>query len=218
MGQFAQKYSRDQKDACATAYVDRRLTAREVQNLARDGHLTLNGQQLEPFEIALAMIYDSGKRLRRQRKGELATGLTDVPHEDAIESLRKRLVSMVDKELARLERAQPKGRLDIEYTRQLARAMREIKALGGPGERPPKPGQRDPKTQQHADGHTVGGLAGQIISSAGRSNEAETAPERPSPQHTQAETRAEEPSTAEPTDQTNGQTEPGSSRRAAVLT
>lgn len=173
MGQWAPKYTDEQREAVAVAYLDRGVKpASRICDLAAAGQLATAGdanRTLEPFEIPVASVRDIYRNARRRRSGALKSGLTDVPHRDAIESLRQRLVSVADHELARVEKQQARANgkpVDPELLRQIARAVREIAALPGPNDaRPVKPGDKIPGENRTAGGPTVGGIAGQILSS-----------------------------------------------------
>src|SRR4051794_21347150 len=113
MGRFAETYTYEQREALATAYVDRGLTAPQVVELAAAGALTYAGERLEPFEARASSVRSYGGALRRRRAGLVKSSLTEQAHRDAIEALRVRLISAADRELAALERQKP-GTWDLE--------------------------------------------------------------------------------------------------------
>lgn len=135
MGQFDEKYSRAEKDAVASYWLDRKVRpAAAICRLAEAGELEHEGKRLPKFRISEAMVRHEGAKLRKQRHGELRTQLAAVTPRDAVESLRKRLVSAVDHEMQRIEREQQGALLSgdpIDGTRltKLASAVDRIAKL-----------------------------------------------------------------------------------------
>ena len=157
---FNEKYSHEQRDAMAQAHVDLGLTAKRVVDMAAAGELSLNGQRLPPFQATASTVRDKARQLRRRRAGQTSSRLADQPHRDAVETLRRRLVSAADVALTRLERdlAKPKLKPDVEQLRQIARAGREIAALPGRDDpRPPAPGLKVNGRGGRSDGGTTQG-------------------------------------------------------------
>ncbi len=163
------KYTEAQREAAAVAYVDRQVRpARAVVQLAAAGDLIYGDGKLDPFTISETAIREYASQLRKKRRGTLKSGLTDASHGDAVERLRKRLVSAADHELSRIERMQARnnrtGTADPEHVRQAARMVREIAALPGKNDpRTVKPGMRTPGTKDTETGQVNSGLAGKII-------------------------------------------------------
>ncbi len=230
MGRFDPVYTAEQRSAIEEAYLDRGIRpARRVAELARVGELL---PELDPFPIPTPTAADMIRTAKKRRAGQLASALADQAPRDATETIRRRLVSMVDKELERIEKL--KGPVDMDLLRQVARAAREIAALPGPTDpRPVAPGARIPGTTEHEPGGKPGGLAGAILSSHRKSG-AEPSPRRtPQPTtdddgdqgtgDTSTETTAHEPTTAQDTERSmeqgagpREQTSPGAPPRALV--
>jgi hypothetical protein len=163
MPAFTATYTDDQRDAAAAAYVDRRIPAPRVAELAAAGELTLNGRPIEPFEIIPQYVRTLGTRLRRRRAGDIEREIAKLPARDSIEALRRRLVSTADQELAALERQKP-GKRDLERFRQVIRCVREAAALPGAKDpRPSAPGRREGGGPDREGAETRGGLAGDIL-------------------------------------------------------
>lgn len=188
---FAPKYTQRQRDALAFAYLDRGIRpARRVVELAAAGQLELDGEKLPAFTTNQNAVRDFAAKLRKTRDGKTASTLADAPPRDAIETLRRRLISMTDGCIAIEERRKPEDR-DPERIRQLARATREIAALPGPSDpRPAAPGQR--KDGKREGGETRGGLPGPLLAdhrrTAGKAQpDPQTVPE-PAQTHTNPHT------------------------------
>jgi hypothetical protein len=216
MSYFQAKYSAEQKEAMALARLDRGLTAKKVVDQATNGLLPdSHGQLLPPFEPTVPTVYDAARTLKKRRRGELATGLADLDQNDAVEALRRRLLSVADSELRLIEKA--KTPADLERLRQIVRVTREISALPGPNQgRTVQPGQRDPEAKRTAGGATTGGLAGSILAAVRSTGQ--PAPEPPTPQHTMAENTGPEPPQKNHKDNENHEdtTAPGSVQRREI--
>jgi hypothetical protein len=136
--------------------------------MAAAGELHYDGQRLEPFETNEGTVRDLARNLRlRTIGGKRATPLENRPHRDAIETLRRRLITTADVLLRDLERQSAKapGTVNLERLRQIARMVREAAALPGPDDpRPPAPGVQVGGFRN--GGTTRGGLAGRILNDA----------------------------------------------------
>src|SRR5205823_6462688 len=100
---------------------------------------------------------------RKQEAAQAASELVDRPPRDAVERLRRQLVTALAEELTRIEIEQMEGRqVTGEQLRQVARALRELASIPGRDDpRPPAPGA---KVNGVRDGsETRGGLAGKIL-------------------------------------------------------
>lgn len=146
MPAFVEKYSDDQRAAMAIAYADRGIKpAGRVVELARAGELTLDGVRLEAFETNANTVRTEGSKLRNRRLGLASSELAKQPPRDAIEALRRRLVTVGDLLLADYEKqvAKNPSKASIQRYSQIIRAMREAAAIPEPGaDRPAKPGAR----------------------------------------------------------------------------
>jgi hypothetical protein len=182
MPTFDHVYTDQQREALATAYEDRRVRpAARVAELAAAGELTLDGDKLAPFATTENTVRDCARKLRNRRAGELKSSLATLPPRDAVEVLRRRLISLADRELSVLEHSR-RGKVQIERLRQIVRVVREASALPGPDDpRPAQPGQRKPGTGEHEGGRTSGGMAAAILGAASQSARVETHQTQPAP-------------------------------------
>lgn len=170
---WERKWTDDQKEAVAVAYVDRKLGSyKRIAQLAAAGELTLGETALDPFPMPVNTIKGEVSALRKRRAGLVKTELAGQA--DAIEVLRRRLIAVADAELRALERRKV-GNRDMERHRQIARAVREAAAIPLPGDKRPAPlGQRDAETGEMTSGATRAGLAGAIFAAH---KKGETAPD-----------------------------------------
>jgi hypothetical protein len=77
---FHELYSEEQREAIASAYVDRGIhPARRVVELAAAGELEWNGQPLEPFTTNASTVRSLGGLLRRRRTGQVTSSLAAAP-------------------------------------------------------------------------------------------------------------------------------------------
>lgn len=158
----------------AVAFVDRGVSAPQIVMLAAEGRLpsaSRRGELLRPFQANIRYVRKLGALLRRKRAGRTDGRIAEAAPRDAIEELRRRLVSAAEEELAEWEKLK-KGTRDLDRLRQIMRATREAAALPGPKDaRPPKPGDKTPGggDASRVGGPTTGGLAGQILKAAGMS-------------------------------------------------
>jgi hypothetical protein len=150
--------------AMASAYL-RGATAREVVGLAVTGSLEHpSGATFEPFVTAENTVRSVARRARiREEAAAVASHTLDLPPRDAVERLRRQLVTAIDMEVTRIEIEHGEGRfVGGEALRQVARAVRELASIPGLDEpRPPAPGAKLNGIRQGAE--TRGGLAGKIL-------------------------------------------------------
>jgi hypothetical protein len=164
MGKFAEVYTHEQREAAAIAFLDLGIRpAGRVVDMAAAGTLKHNGKPLEPFKMPEATVRDCARVVKKRRAGELASKVADDP--DAVQILKKRLLSMADLEIAAEERKKD-GDRDHEKMRQLARALREAAAIPDKGQPRPKPPGSNLGGEREG-GDTSGGLAGPILKAAG---------------------------------------------------
>lgn len=165
MPKFAEKWTHEQREAMGIAYVDRGMRpARLVVEAARAGDLEYNGKRLDPFDPPLATVRDNVRHLKRRRAGQVESELATRPPRDAIEALRRRLVSLADRELAAIERDKA-GTADLERLRQVIRCVKEAAALPGPKDpRPRQPGEGASKDREGSP--TTSGLGAQMLQAA----------------------------------------------------
>jgi hypothetical protein len=118
-----------------------------------------DGTRLPPFEAPVSSIRHYARTVAKQRRaGKASSEAAKLPPRDAVESVRQRLIRMVDLELAFEERKR-NGKRDLERIRQLGRAAREAAAL--PELNAPRP--RAPDAQPGGNRTPTGGLAGAIL-------------------------------------------------------
>lgn len=166
---FSRTYTDQQRDALAEAFEDRRIRpASRVVELAEAGELV---EGLAAFTVhgGAGTVRDLAHKLRERRAAEHSSELAKQPPRDAIEVLRRRLVTVCEQEINALEKT-TRGERDPERIRQLARAIREAAAIPGPTDpTPPRPGHgaKDPQGRR-GEGATRGGLAGGVLAQAHR--------------------------------------------------
>jgi hypothetical protein len=160
---IAAKYTADERDAMGLGVVDRGMTAEEVKTAAEAGLLERSdGTRLPPFSPPAGSVRHYARMVKKRRAGKARSEADKLPPRDAVESVRIRLIRMIDLELATEERKR-NGKRDLERIRQLGRAAREAAALpelNGP--RPPSPGSKAAGSNP-----TSGGLGGAIIRAHG---------------------------------------------------
>lgn len=207
---FQSKFSDNQRAAVVSAYIDRGVRPMSaIPRMAAAGELTLHGVSVPPFDVGYGTARGWIKTEERRRSARV-----QVAPEDQLEALRNQLLSVARLGVEDIERKQKKGQTDWELIRQVARAMREIKAIPGKDQpRGIKPGGHDPNTGTTNGGRTEGGLAGAVLAAARTTPRQEApAPERPSPHEAHAENRDAGPPSA------SGETEqdeaPGSAQRS----
>jgi hypothetical protein len=163
MPHIAAKYSVEERDAMGVGMVDRGMSAHEVKAAAEGGLLERSdGTRLPPFDPPVSSIRAYARVVRKRRAGKASSEAAKLPPRDAVESVRIRLIRMIDLELATEERKR-NGKRDLERIRQLGRAAREAAALpelNGP--RPPSPGSKAAGSNP-----TSGGLGGAILRAHG---------------------------------------------------
>lgn len=172
MAGYPRAHNDQQRLAIQQAYAERNIRPiRRIVELAREGELTADGELVPAFEVKESTARDIGARYAQRLAGVRETPLADARPRDAIEQLRRRLVSATDASLGLVEHkmATKKQAANGEELRQLARAVREIAAIPEPGAggAPAKtaPGAHVPGKGK-VDGATSGGLAGSVIAAA----------------------------------------------------
>jgi hypothetical protein len=159
MPHIAAKYSVEERDAMGVGMVDRGMSAHEVKSAAEAGLLERSdGSRLPPFDPPVSSIRAYARVVRKRRAGKASSEAAKLPPRDAVESVRIRLIRMIDLELATEERKR-NGKRDLERIRQLGRAAREAAAL--PELDAPRP--RAPDAQKGGNRTPTGGLGGAIL-------------------------------------------------------
>ncbi len=183
MSPFAQRYTEQQREALAVAFVDERIRpAQRVAELAASGKLKVGEQRVEPFEANADSVRHFARVLRKRRTAVERSELLTASPQRAVEVLRRALITVTEFELRRIERQQADPAappVPGETLRQLARAVREIAALPGPAdERPPAPGEK--RDGVRVGGETRGGLAARAIALHRERHRETDTPARPS--------------------------------------
>lgn len=186
-GRYTERYTEEQRDAIASAVLDRRMTYKRAVELAAAGELTnQDGAKIDPFEFKIGYVGTVVDRAKRRRLGT-RTAVAQLEPRDAVEKLRRALLDVCAEEIAAIRKAKI-GKRDPERIRQFGRAVRELQAIPGPNDpRRPAPGAKT-NGEQHG-GQTRGGLAGELLK-ANRSGS--TAPDTKA-----TETKAENTGAAE---------------------
>lgn len=182
MGLPERRYTEDQKQAMATAVVDLGLTGKDVAARAAAGTLEHYGAALDPFEVPATSVATYARRLREGRKRAAAQDVTEKPHRDQIEELRRTLVKAAAETLAAWERQKPADR-DVERGRQIARLIREAAAIPARTDpTPPAPGAKVEGKREGAE--TKGGIAGKLLADhRATTGPAQAEPATPPPTH-----------------------------------
>lgn len=143
MAAFQAKYTPDQREAIASAVIDRGASAPRVVELAAAGQLTdTNGTALAPFTVPANTVRSEARKAKKRRQGKAVSELAQAEPRDAVEALRRRLINLGDAMLAAEEKRKPET-VDPARAREIARYVREAAALPGPKDaRPHKPGTR----------------------------------------------------------------------------
>lgn len=207
MARFPAKYSTEQREAVALAAVDQRVRPiAKIRAAAQAGELTLRGELVAAFDMPESTIRKEASDLRRRRLGQTVSALAEEP--DAIERLRKQLITMIEHEMNVTRRDQAAGKVVTgERLRQLGRALAEAESRER-GERQTKaPGSKAGGTRD--DSETRGGLAGAILADVRNDDQDdahtagdETATETPTTQH--GETQRENDNAQRTATHTNG--------------
>lgn len=162
-GPFDEKLTDEQREAAALRYLDTEDTGREVARKAGAGELTLRGEPVDAFDIAPSYAAQLGLKLKRQRTGKATSKVADMPHRDALEVLRRRLMSVGESAVAALEKQAAKDaeKLDLERLRQAGRVLIELGKIPGPAET--RPAQQGRDVNGNRDTPTRGGIAGALL-------------------------------------------------------
>lgn len=160
MAPFERKYSAAAIQAIHDARFARNLTYKRIQSLARTGEL-VPGEQ---FDISTEYIGELCRKENQRRAGKVESRLADRPHKDAIEVLRRRMISAADsisKHYDELAAKNP-AKVDVARGREITRLVREAIALPGPkDETPNAPGTKVNGHQN--EGPTRSGEAGSLL-------------------------------------------------------
>jgi hypothetical protein len=157
---IAPKYTVEERDAMGIGMVDRGMSADEVKAAAEAGTARAPRWDTPPTLRSPRLVHPviTRESVRQRRAGKASSEAAKLPPRDAVESVRQRLIRMVDLELAFEERKR-NGKRDLERIRQLGRAAREAAAL--PELNAPRP--RAPDAQPGGNRTPTGGLAGAIL-------------------------------------------------------
>lgn len=126
MGRFDPKYTDEQREAIASAMIDRGMSAPEAVKAASEG---LDG--LEPFTVPESTARDIAGAARQQRP--------PVPIEDygaRLRGIQERGMVLLERELTRVEKSSEQGKLTNPDWTQLTKLMRFGRALRDLGPAP----------------------------------------------------------------------------------
>lgn len=157
MARFQRRYSDAQDRAIIAAQVDHGLSARLAAEAAAAGELPGAGG-LAPFKIPAGTARDKASAERRKRR---TAAIVAGGPSAALEGLAGRVLSMLEREALRIERAAQRGEIDPARIGALARAGREAAQLVKVSRRTPAPveeGASSPDEPDETD--YLAGLAG----------------------------------------------------------
>jgi hypothetical protein len=170
MKAFQRKYSATKIHAIHEARFAKNLSYRQIVNLAKTGELVAG----EPFDIGIEYVGELCRAENKRRAGKVESALADKPHRDAIEILRRRLISTADSMVRYYEEQAKKKPQDFDAAkfRQVIACAREAASLPAPKEdKPPAPGQsqdgrrRDEQTRTGPAGALLAAMRGHNTSS-----------------------------------------------------
>lgn len=98
MAHWQPAYDDAQRGAVEQAYLQGVRPVSLICRLAAAGDLRHEGEGVPPFEIPQTSAAHIGKRARKRREGKLPSALLNLPPRDAVENLRRRLMSFTDHE------------------------------------------------------------------------------------------------------------------------
>lgn len=175
MANWQPTYDDAQRGGVEEAYLRGVRPVRLICELAARGELSSGGEPVPAFEIPGTSARYIGDRALRRRQGDFATKLAKMPARDSVELLRRRYLSVIDHELARIERQAAKRDskpVDAVFLIKLARLTRELAALPGPDEQrlPRKLGERPGDGTPQRERPLDNDLSRQILRAAGATN------------------------------------------------
>lgn len=153
------KYTAEHREAVIVAVLEQGLTISETMRRAQAGELVLrSGERVPGFKLPQATCSLIARKEREWRELGSTMPLHRQAPADALESLRTRLLRMVDRELGRLERRE---RPEVEKIIELANAGAKIRRLLPDAPRPVanRPGRAPGDTSPESDSPFVDDLA-----------------------------------------------------------
>lgn len=176
MTKWDTKWSDEQRKAIVRAFIDLRIRPMtKITRMAAAGELSADAgaDPLPGFDIPYGTVVSIGRTAEKRARGEnMRPALRAMPARDRAEDMQRRLTSILDRELERIELAQrkrPKTPADAEQIRKVVRAMRELATL------PDFEEKRLPKVLgERADGRATEGpsrdsLAGKLLAASDQS-------------------------------------------------
>lgn len=191
------KWSDEQRAAIIRAFIELHIRPMtKIARMAAAGELSAEAgaDPLPGFAIPYGTVVSIGRLAEKRARGErMRPHLAKLPARDRAEDMQRRLTSILDRELERIELAQrkrPKTPADAEQIRRVVRAMKELATLPDYEEKrlPKALGQRD-ADGQITEGASRDSLAGKLLAASDQSMSPTV--------RTQATTYATETSTAE---------------------
>lgn len=113
------------------------------RTLASQGYPPLD---VGPVEIPEPTVRKHVSRVRKQRAGETFSDLSRSSDDYAVEQLRRRVITIADRETQRLARQQPSGKLDAPRLLAMAKVVKELRLTNraaAPATKPPTKGKGD---------------------------------------------------------------------------
>ena len=187
MSKFERRYSEDQISACVHAHLDRKIRPkRRILELAEAGQLTArDGRTLKPFTMNPLSFNGFITAERKRRRGpKFGPGLDALDRpDDVMEGMRRRMIAVANDELTFAESSgeEARPRASTADRAPHARSSRTARTEGRPLPAARRARQGRPHGRRRKRRHR-----GQ---DARRASAGQTAPEPPSKQETQAETR-----------------------------
>lgn len=151
MDSFKSTYTAEQREAIEQAYLDQVIRpSRRISDLAELGQLRYDGEPLEPFHVPQSTVRTIALQAKKRRAGLATSKTAQQPRRTAIETMRRRLMSLVDHEMRRMERqvrGKPRAHVDPQWSGRMADALRKAASLPDESEHglPLARGQHDPR-------------------------------------------------------------------------
>lgn len=177
MTKWDRKWSDEQRAAIIRAFIELHIRPMtKIARMAAAGELSAEAgaDPLPGFAIPYGTVVSIGRLAEKRARGEhMRPHLAKLPARDRAEDMQRRLTSILDRELERIELAQrkrPKTPADAEQIRRVVRAMKELATLPDYEEKrlPKALGQRD-ADGQITEGASRDSLAGKLLAASDQS-------------------------------------------------
>lgn len=178
MAEWARKYDERERAAVEEAFLAKPRPAREICERAERGELTYQGELVPAFKIPGSTVRDIGTKAMKRARGEEFSKLVNVPHVDAVEVLRRRMIALTDGELKKLE-SMGRAPVDLERMRKLGRVLRELAALPDPSTaRPSTVGRGAGARSQDRAGTDLGASIHKALEGAAPATDSHASPDQ----------------------------------------